>query len=107
MIVYGGEGGISTGAAGDLRYATEIARQMITVFGMIEEGGLMSHKEAQDSQETTCLCNQILHESMELAVRCLQVHRDLLLSLSCKLLEKNHLMGHELEAFLKDIEVRK
>ncbi len=41
LAVYGPEAGLSTGASADLEHATNIARQMVCRYGMVDEWGLL------------------------------------------------------------------
>jgi len=43
--LYYGEAGLTTGASGDLEHATRLARQMISLYGMNDEFGLLATPE--------------------------------------------------------------
>lgn len=99
MLFFGEEEGLSTGAKSDLRVATEIAKEMITLFGMHEAHGLM-YDEGATREETIRFCNQILSQELANAKALLQEHRSKVEQLMEALISKNHLMGQELETIL-------
>ena len=102
IVIYGEEEGISTGAASDLKAATETALNMITVYGMSDERGLMWNNQDR-SNATVDLCNRILADEMEKAIALLQENKAIITRLVDALMAKNHLMGYELEEIIKDL----
>jgi len=112
-------GDISTGAQNDLQRATEIARTMITQFGMSEKLGLASlegartamflmvptHSPKEYSEETARLIDQevkqILTEAHAKARDILAARRSALEELAKLLLEKEVVERPELQAILK------
>ena len=112
-------GDISTGAQNDLQRATEIARTMITQFGMSEKLGLASlegartatflmvptHSPKEYSEETARLIDeevkQILSEAHTKARGILDAHRTALEELAKLLLEKEIVDRPALQAILK------
>ena len=112
-------GDISTGAQNDLQRATEIARTMITQFGMSEKLGLASlegartatflmvptHSPKEYSEETARLIDQevkqILTEAHAKARDILVSHRSALEELAKLLLEKEVVDRPALQAILK------
>jgi cell division protease FtsH len=112
-------GDISTGAQNDLQRATEIARTMITQFGMSEKLGLASlegartatflmvptHSPKEYSEETARLIDeevkQILSEAHTKARGILDAHRTALEELAKLLLEKEVVDRPALQAILK------
>jgi cell division protease FtsH len=112
-------GDISTGAQNDLQRATEIARTMITQFGMSEKLGLASlegartatflmvptHSPKEYSEETARLIDeevkQILSEAHTKARGILDCHRAALEELAKLLLEKEVVDRPALQAILK------
>jgi cell division protease FtsH len=112
-------GDISTGAQNDLQRATEIARTMITQFGMSEKLGLASLEGARTatflmvptqspkeySEETARLIDeelkQILSEAHTKARGILDAHRTALEELAKLLLEKEVVDRPALQAILK------
>jgi cell division protease FtsH len=112
-------GDISTGAQNDLQRATEIARTMITQFGMSEKLGLASlegartatflmmptHSPKEYSEETARLIDEevklILTEAYAKARAILVSHRSALEELAKLLLEKEVVDRPALQAILK------
>ena len=112
-------GDISTGAQNDLQRATEIARTMITQFGMSEKLGLASlegprhatflmvptQSPKEYSEETARLIDaevkQILSEAHTKARAILDAHRTALEELANLLLEKEVVDRPALQAILK------
>ena len=112
-------GHFSTGAANDLKQATEHARRMVCQFGMSEkigpislgdEGGdvflgrdFMARKEysEQKAQEVDEEITRILGETYGRAKQLLEEHRDLLDRVSDALLERETLEGSELQLLLE------
>jgi cell division protease FtsH len=112
-------GDISTGAQNDLQRATEVARTMITQFGMSEKLGLASlegartatflmvptHNSKQYSEETARLIDEevklILTEAHAKARAILVSHRSALEELAKLLLEKEVVDRPALQAILK------
>jgi cell division protease FtsH len=112
-------GDISTGAQNDLQRATEIARTMVTQFGMSEKLGLTclegarsatflmvpTHSPKEYSEETAQLIDeevkQILTESHTKARDVLVSHRSALEELAKLLLEKEVVHRPALQAILK------
>jgi cell division protease FtsH len=112
-------GHFSTGAANDLRQATEHARRMVCQFGMSDrigpvslgdEGGdvflgrdFVSRKEysEQKAQEVDEEITRILSETYGKAKQLLEEHRDLLDQVSEALLERETLDGAELQLLLE------
>jgi cell division protease FtsH len=114
-------GELSTGAADDLAKATDIARNMVTRFGMNEKLGQVALDEPPQTflgiQPPRMDCNRAYSEQtareVDLAVRdlvdrafnrataILQERRSTLQSIAKKLLEKETLSGAELKALLE------
>ncbi|HYC47269.1 MAG TPA: cell division protein FtsH, partial [Burkholderiales bacterium] len=112
-------GHLSTGAADDLAKVTDIARSMVTRYGMAEELGPVSLEEARSSflsgvpnapwqereyseetaREVDCAVRKIVEEAFQRAVDVLQKNRDLLLRGAKALLEKETLTEAELAQF--------
>ena len=100
IVLFGEEDGISTGAASDLRSASAIAKQMVSVYGMSDERGLMVDDTNYADGETARLCNRILKDELDKAVALLTQNRDKLEALIKAVINKNHLMGDEIEQIL-------
>ncbi|KAH1156202.1 hypothetical protein GLYMA_18G259700v4 [Glycine max] len=115
-----GETEITTGAAGDLQQVTQIARQMVTVFGMSEIGpwaltdpavqssdvvlrmlarNSMSEKLAEDIDNSV---SQIIEAAYEIAKNHIRNNRDAIDKLVDVLLEKETLGGDEFRAILSE-----
>ena len=109
VLCYGPDRGLTTGASGDLANATNIARQMICRYGMVEEFGLavtpelFQHAQALSSpayQKVNDLAGKILKEQMDRTLGLLKEHRDRLDAVAKGLLEKNRLYRQDLESLL-------
>ena len=107
---------ISTGAADDLAKATDIARSMVTRYGMDEKLGMVSLESERSAflgvpgelatgrrefsedtaREIDCAVRALVHDAFERAVRILQAHREVVAEAACRLLEKETLSGEEL-----------
>ncbi|KAJ1419633.1 P-loop containing nucleoside triphosphate hydrolase [Sesbania bispinosa] len=115
-----GETEITTGAAGDLQQITQIARQMVTMFGMSEIGpwaltdpaaqsddvvlrmlarNSMSEKLAEDIDHSV---RQIIETAYEIAKNHIRNNRDAIDKLVDVLLEKETLSGDEFRAILSE-----
>ncbi|CAO2836943.1 unnamed protein product [Amaranthus hypochondriacus] len=115
-----GEPEITTGAAGDLQQVTQIARQMVTMFGMSEIGpwalidpavqqsdvvfrmlarNSMSEKLAEDIDASV---RHIIERAYELAKQHIRNNRDAIDKLVDVLLEKETLTGDEFRAILSE-----
>ena len=112
-------GEISTGAQNDLMRATDIARAMVTEFGMTDALGVVSYdghrqqafienpfaRDRGNYAEETALqidteIKRILTEAHEKARQILRDHRDILDRLSERLLEKEVIEAEELKAIM-------
>ena len=105
-------GSPSTGPAGDLSYATQLAAQMVGSFGMggtlvsfeaVESGplaaGIVAKVLSNDSARK--LVEVLLAEAKETARRLLSEHRHLVEALVVSLLERNELVGDEITNVLE------
>ena len=105
----------TTGAANDIQRATSLARNMVAMYGMSQELGLMApavvsgqYLEGQSyldcSQETSAKVDQavkaLLDRCYHEAVHLLQDHRSLLDEISEYLLVKETITGDELMAYV-------
>ncbi len=112
-------GEISTGAQNDLMRATDIARAMVTEFGMSDALGVVNYdghrqpsfienpfgRERGNYAEETALqidieIKRILTDAHEKARQILRDHRDILDRLSARLLEKEVIEADELKAIM-------
>jgi cell division protease FtsH len=109
-------GETSTGAADDLTKATNIARSMVTRYGMDEKLGMVSLESERSTflqtpgeyaatrrdfseetaREVDCAVRDLVTEAFHRAVGILEVHHDALVESALRLLEKETLSGDEL-----------
>jgi len=109
-------GEISTGAADDLAKATNIARSMVTRYGMDDKLGMVSLESErstflqmpgeylatrrdfseQTAREVDCAVRDLITQAFDRAVGILEAHRDALAESAARLLEKETLSGDEL-----------
>ena len=113
---------ISTGAQNDLQRATDIARAMVTEFGMSDSLGAINYdghrqpafldtpfaRERGNYAEETAVkidseVKRILTEAHETARRILREHREILDRLSERLLEKEVIEADELKAIMSSM----
>ncbi len=105
----------TTGASNDIQRATALARNMVTMYGMSEELGLMAPATVQNqylegqsyldcSQETAAQVDKevqrILAREYEATKKILEDNRQLLDEISLYLLEKESITGDELMKFV-------
>jgi cell division protease FtsH len=113
-------GDVSTGAQNDLQKATEIARTMVTQFGMSERLGLVAlegqrapmflpvpgHGQREYSEETARVVDEeikkVLSDAHGKVRTCLSAHRQALDELAKLLLEKEVVERPQLQAILKN-----
>jgi cell division protease FtsH len=104
---------ITTGAQNDLQRATEIARSMVTLYGMTKNLGAVAYQQTPNpflqqqgipqsreiSEETARLIDQevrtIIESRLEEVLKTLREHENLLHLVAAKLLEKETLEGEE------------
>ncbi len=112
-VVFGSK---SSGAANDIERATDIARKMVTMFGMSDKYGMMGLATVQSqyldgqmgltcAQETAAgIDNEvraIIDRCHDDAVRTLQENRDMLDKIAAYLLEKETITGGEMVAIIE------
>lgn len=111
-LVYTDGSGLSTGAAGDLEHATNIAQQMVCKYGMDDEFGLLATPELMKYESSLSsplylrvneAVNKILKEQMALTEQSLEKHRKHLDALSNVLIEKERLTTADLQKILPSI----
>jgi cell division protease FtsH len=109
---------VSSGASSDIQYATGLARDMVTRWGLSDALGPLQYAEPDEevflgysvnrtrqmSNETAQLIDKeirrIVDESYDRAKTCLDKHRDQLESLAQALLEYETLSGEEIKALM-------
>lgn len=111
---------ISTGASNDIKKATELAQQMVRSWGMSEMGPLSFAKDEEQvflgreiaqhrdySEETArkidSQINKLVMESYERAKSVLTEHIDVLHKLAEQLLEKETILGAELDELIRQV----
>ena len=110
---------ITAGAAGDLQRVSNIARRMVTQWGMSEKLGLVAYDNDQPvfvgmeygnqsrgySQETAAAIDnevrRLIHEAHERALKLLQENRSILDNMSRVLVEKETIYTEEVEMLMK------
>jgi cell division protease FtsH len=115
-------GETSTGAADDLAKATNIARSMVTRYGMDDNLGMVSLESErstflqmpgeylatrrdfseQTAREIDCAVRDLVAQAFERAVGILEAHRDTLAESAERLLEKETLSGDELPMLIAE-----
>jgi cell division protease FtsH len=117
---------ISTGAQNDLQRATDIARAMVTEFGMSERVGAVNydgHKRAgflelpfgqergnyaeQTALEIDTEVRRIMNDAHDTALQILRDHRDTLDRLSIRLLEKEVIESEELREIIGPVPAKR
>jgi len=111
IFYYGSENGLTTGASGDFRQATQKAREMICLYGMDEDFGplvipeLLQYETALGSPDFH-LVNQkagkILKEQMEITFKLLKENAQYLEAVTAALIEKERLTTKDLQEILPD-----
>jgi ATP-dependent metalloprotease FtsH len=108
IVYYGEEGGLSSGASGDLQQATAWAKRMICDYGMEENFGQIAiPQDARQggadgplSAEIFKAAQTIVGEQLRIALELLNEHKPHLDKLTKELLEKNRLTREELAKIL-------
>ncbi|MBO5269508.1 MAG: hypothetical protein J6B77_01895, partial [Clostridia bacterium] len=106
MVYYGVPDGISTGASGDLRSATNTARHIICTYGMDDSFGLaVIDSEAATAgelaDEVRSAINRILSEELDRAVALITENKRAIDAIVSVLLSKNHLTASEIDNIFK------
>jgi cell division protease FtsH len=99
-LYYGKDGGLTTGASGDLEHATRLAGEMICRHGMDENFGLQSMPDQMKSERVSEAVGKILRAELDETVRLLGANREHLDALTKELLAKNRLYRKDLEVLL-------
>lgn len=102
IVFYGENDGVSTGASGDLRQASQIAYAMLCRYGMDPGIGLCSlGDEAKISDAVKTRINAILNEEMNRAIEAIQSNRNVINALVDALMQKNKLSEHEISDIIE------
>jgi len=99
---------LATGASNDFQHATEIARRMVTVYGMSESLGPVSYREREGHKEFSAdTARKIDEEIRSILQQCydktrvlLEQHREMLEKLAKKLLEQETMHAEEIYELL-------
>ncbi len=94
IVYYGKDGGLTTGASGDLRSATAIANAILTVYGMDDEFGLCTIAPPEDIVRKRI--NEMLDREMENAINTVEANRLLVDNLTTALLEMKRLTTEQI-----------
>ena len=110
---------VTTGASNDIEKATQVARAMITQYGMSEKFGLIGLESVQDrylngrpvsncgaetESEIDKEVMKMLKEAYEQAKTLLQAHRETLDKIAAFLIEKETITGKEFMQILHEVE---
>jgi cell division protease FtsH len=110
---------VTTGAANDIERATELARAMVTQYGMSEHFGLIGlesveHRYLNGRPVSNCgeatnseidqEVMRILHESYEEAKNLLRGHREALDKIAAHLIKKETITGKEFMQIFREVE---
>ena len=104
LVYYGEQGGLSTGAGGDLRSATATARRIVSSYGMDEDFGLAAEAQAEGpmTPEVRSAVNRILKEQMQQAIRLVAENKSTIDALVEALMAKNHLSGKQIAQIMTE-----
>jgi cell division protease FtsH len=109
---------VSTGASNDIKQATELAQQMVRTWGMSEELGPLSYSKGEEqvflgreiaqhrdyseqtAQKIDSEITRLIKSAYNKAKKVLEEHIDLLHGLSALLLEKETVLGKELDELI-------
>lgn len=109
MVAYGEREGLSSGASGDIAFATQIAEKIVCEFGMCSEVGIATvNKDNMGSDCATAIrnaVNGILCSELEHSTELIRSNLNILEDLSLALINRNHLRGWEIEEILKNRKV--
>lgn len=102
LVFFGEEEGLSTGASGDLKTATAIAKNIVCNYGMDRDVGLAVISENELStgvmaQQVRTAVNNILYKELDVAREILSDNRIAVEKIVEELLHKNHLSSNEID----------
>ena len=104
IVYYGPQEGVSTGASGDLRAATGLAKRMICAYGMDDTFGLAvvdGDEEENLAQDIRIVVNKTLERQLQQAIAEIRDHRPVVDALVEALLQKNALTADEIQSILE------
>lgn len=108
---------VTTGASNDIEKATQLAREMITIYGMSDKYGMMQLEEVRNrylggNSSLTCSAEtardidkevaRIIHEAHEKATRIITEHKAEMDAATAILLKKETITGEEFMKVLED-----
>lgn len=102
LVFFGEEEGMTTGASGDLRMATDIAKAIVCNYGMDENIGLAVIHEKELStgimaQQVRDAVNSILKNELDAAKEILSNNRVAVEKIVEELLNKNYMTSNEID----------
>ena len=101
IVFYGEDNGISTGASGDLKQASQIAYSMICKYGMDSSVGLCSlDDEKTITEDVRSRINSLLNEELKKAIDIIQNNRNTIDALVDALINKNKLSENEISEII-------
>ena len=105
IVFFGEEAGINTGISSDLQNATNLALQMVCRYGMGEHSFLsLDFKSILGTpygDEVLRQAENIIREEMDKTIELVREGKDKIDALSAALLEKNQMIGEEIQAVLE------
>lgn len=116
VVYYGEKEGLSVGPSSDLKNATNIARRMVSQYGMDDTYGILSTPELFQYREYFSspvflkineAANRILKEQMEITIKQVREHRPYIDKLVDALVEKERLTTEDLKTILPPIGTNK
>ena len=106
IVYYGKEDGISTGASGDLKSATDTAVRMLSKYGMDEQFGLavIDQEQASDSavQLLQSRVNNLLNKLLAEAIQTITENKEKMDSLVENLIKFNSLRGIDIDIIMEN-----
>ena len=94
-VCFYGNDGISTGASGDLRSATDLAMRMVCVYGM-EEDFLFRVDQGMEDPAAAARVREIVTAQYQRALQLIRSNRDKVEAVAGALFERESLTGEEL-----------
>ena len=112
MVYYGDEEGLSTGASGDLRHATQTITNMICYYGMDEKIGMSSVDLEQIKRSPYYIniitrVNEILQEQLVITKRIIEANKQAIDNLVVALLDQNSLKQKEIDEILSKSNIQR
>ena len=104
LVCYGEEGGLSTGAAGDLKHATDLATAMLCAYGMDPSFGMATAAAENASlyPEIRNAVNKLLNDQLQTAIQSIITNQTAFDNLTQALLNRSSLRAEEIAELLRD-----